>query len=85
MLFVVVVWFCAAASLYVGSGLLVLNYVSDEGLRCPVVVIATDPEEESSAHLWWALVVLTVGHPHRMHLAAGTCRSSHQVVGLRPA
>ena len=59
--------------------------VSDEGLCCPVVVSATDSEEESSAHLWWAVVVLMAGHPHGMHLVAGTYRSSHQVVGLRPA
>ena len=72
--------------MYIGSGLLVLTYVSDEGLVCcPVAVIPPDSEEESSAHLWWAVVVLMAGHPHRMHLLAGTYRSSHQVVGLRPA
>ena len=56
--------------------------MSDEGLCSPVVVIAADLEEESSAHLWWVVVVLMAGHPHRMHLVAGTYRSSHQVVGL---
>ena len=71
--------------MYIGSGLLVLAYVSDEGLCCPVVVIPADSEEKSSAHLSWAGVVLMAGHPHRMHLLAGTYRSSHQVVGLRPA
>ena len=58
--------------LYVGSGLLVLDYVSDEGLCSPAVVIAADSEEESSVHLWWVVVVLMAGHPHRMHLVAGT-------------
>ena len=46
--------------------------VSDEGLCSPVVVIAADSEEESSVHLWWVVVVLMAGHPHRMHLVAGT-------------
>ena len=50
MLFVVVEQFDAVASLYVGSRLLVLDYVSDEGLCCPVVVIAADSEGESSTH-----------------------------------
>ena len=62
-----------------------LDYVSDEGLCCPVAVIATDSEEESSVHLWWTVVVLVAGCPCRMHLVAGTYTSSHQVVGLRPA
>ena len=63
----------------------VLDYVPDKGFCCPVVVTAADSEEESSAHLWWAKVVLMAGHPHRIHLVAGTYRSPHQVVGLRPA
>ena len=48
--------------------------MSDEGLCSPVVVIAADSEEASAAHLWWLVVVLMAGHPHRMHLAAGTYR-----------
>ena len=55
--------------------------MSDEGLCCPVVVVAAASEEESSAHLWRTVVVLMAGYPHRMHLVAGTYRSSHQVVG----
>ena len=79
---VVVIYFCAAASLYDGSVLLVLNYVSDEGFGCPVVVIAAD-SEESLARLWWAVVVLMVSRPHRMHLVVGVYRSSYKLVGLR--
>ena len=52
--------------MHIGSGLLVLTYVSDEGLCCPVAVIPPDSSEESSAHLWWAVVVLMAGHPHRI-------------------
>ena len=68
-----------------GCGLLVLNYVSDEGFRCPVVVIAADSGEKSSARLWWAMVVLMASHPHRMHLVARMYRSSNKVTGLRPS
>ena len=59
--------------------------VSDQDLYSPVVVIAADLEEESSAHLWWVVVALMAGHRHRMHLVAGAYRSLHQVVRLWPA
>ena len=48
-------------------------------------MVAADSEEESSAHLWWAVAALMAVFPHRMHLVTETYRYSHQVVGLRPA
>ena len=43
-LFALVVWICAAASLYVGSGLQELDFVSDGGLYRPVVMKAAVSE-----------------------------------------
>ena len=75
-LFALVVWICAAASLYVGSGLQELDFVSDGGLYRPVVMKAA-VSEVSLVHLRWEVVVLMDGHPPRMHLVAGTYRSLH--------